>query len=82
MISHSMRGRMAGRYEGTICPQEEGHSGRVVQWEYALPGRFGKHQRCNDSHGLVTHRRRVKAKNAELPWDVVFSVDLFGTCKP
>ena len=23
-----------------------------------------------------------QAKNADLPWDVVFSVDLFGTCKP
>ncbi|KAI0737580.1 haloacid dehalogenase [Daedaleopsis nitida] len=22
------------------------------------------------------------AKNSDLPWDVVFSVDLFGTCKP
>ncbi|KAI1785912.1 haloacid dehalogenase [Ganoderma leucocontextum] len=39
-------------------------------------------QCCNVTHVVVTHKRSVKAKNADLPWDVVFSVDLFGTCKP
>lgn len=30
--------------------------------------------------GMLRHK--FQAKHADLPWDVVLSVDLFGTCKP
>ena len=41
---YSTVGRMAGRDEGVVCPEEESHSGCAVQRESPFPGRLGKYQ--------------------------------------